>query len=81
MTVSKNETISLDPTASADSRVVRAWIRLDDSAPVSGLVDLQVDIEIDTSGSDLRGASRHAGHGRVTAHALPCSRRLNPRLA
>ena len=31
MTVSKNETISLDPTASAYSRVVGAWIRLDDS--------------------------------------------------
>jgi len=63
MTVSKNEAVSLDPTASADSRVVRAWIRLDDSAPVSGLVDLQVDVEIDTSGAvrAVQAATRDKG--------------------
>jgi len=53
MTVAKNEAVSLDPTQSADNRVVKVWIRLDDSAPVTGLVDLQVDVDIETSGQGL----------------------------
>jgi len=47
--VAKNDVMSLDPTAAADARVVLATIRLDDSAEASGLVDLQVDVIINTA--------------------------------
>ncbi len=47
-TVAKNEVVSLDPTAAADARVVLARIRLDDSSEAANLVDLQVDVLIDT---------------------------------
>ncbi len=47
-TVAKNEVVSLDPTAAADARVVLAHIRLDDSREAANLVDLQVDVLIDT---------------------------------
>jgi HlyD family secretion protein len=47
-TVAKNEVVSLDPTAAADARVVLARIRLDDSREAANLVDLQVDVLIDT---------------------------------
>jgi HlyD family secretion protein len=48
-TVAKNEVASLDPTAAADARVVLARIRLDESREAAGLVDLQVDVVIDTT--------------------------------
>lgn len=48
-TVSKNEVMSVDPTASTDARVVEVMIRLDDAAKASRLINLQVDVEIDTS--------------------------------
>ena len=50
-TISKNQVVSLDPTAAADARVVRARIRLDDSSEAANLVDLQVDVLIDTESS------------------------------
>ncbi len=62
MTVSKNQVDSLNPTASADARVVSAWIRLDDSQPVAGLVDLQVDVVIDTR--DAATAERTLSNGQ-----------------
>ena len=63
MTVAKNEAMSLNPTDTSDARVVRARIRLDDSSEAAGLVDLQVDVHIDTAppvaaaraAADLRG--------------------------
>ena len=48
-TVAKNEAMSIDPTAAADARVVLAHIRLADSREAGGLVDLQVDVVIDTA--------------------------------
>jgi HlyD family secretion protein len=56
-TVAKNEVMSLDPTAAADARVVLARIRLDDSQEAAGLVDLQVDVVIDTA---LPAGAAHA---------------------
>lgn len=58
VTVAKNEVVSLEPTASADARVVAARIRLDDSREASGLVDLQVDVLIDTDGAEAADKGR-----------------------
>lgn len=63
MTVAKNETLSLDPTASADNRVVKVWIKLDNSAPVKDLVDLQVNVEIDASGQGFAEQDGKGAHG------------------
>lgn len=63
MTVAKNEVVSLDPTASADARVVRARIRLDDSSEAAGLVDLQVDVLIDTAPAAAAGRPSTAFRG------------------
>ena len=46
--MAKNEVVSLDLTAAADARVVLARIRLDDSSEAANVVDLQVDVLIDT---------------------------------
>ncbi|MEM7771643.1 MAG: HlyD family efflux transporter periplasmic adaptor subunit [Cyanobacteria bacterium P01_A01_bin.37] len=45
--VFKNDVLDDDPAANADARVVEVKIRLDDSAPVQGLTNLQVDVRID----------------------------------
>ena len=59
--VAKNDVMSLDPTAAADARVVLATIRLDDSAEASELVDLQVDVIINTAGpGDAAQASNNS---------------------
>ncbi len=58
-TISKNQVVSLDPTAAADARVVRARIRLDDSSEAANLVDLQVDVLIDTESSASAAPSDH----------------------
>jgi HlyD family secretion protein len=57
-TVGKNEVVSLDPTAAADARVVLARIRLDDSREASRLVQLQVDVLIDTAQTAAIGANK-----------------------
>jgi HlyD family secretion protein len=49
--IHKNELLQIDPTASADSRIVKVWIKLDDSTPVERLTNHQVDIKIDVSKS------------------------------
>jgi HlyD family secretion protein len=46
-TVAKNEVNSLDPTASADARVVEVHIELDPNPEAARLINLQVDVEID----------------------------------
>ncbi|MEO1521326.1 MAG: efflux RND transporter periplasmic adaptor subunit [Cyanobacteria bacterium J06633_2] len=43
----KNDVLDDDPAANADARVVEVKIRLDDSQPVQGLTNLQVDVRID----------------------------------
>lgn len=43
----KNDVLDDDPAANADARVVEVKIRLDDSDPVQGLTNLQVDVRID----------------------------------
>jgi len=48
-TVAKNEVMSVDPTVSTDARVVEALILLDDAESASRLINLQVDVKIDTS--------------------------------
>jgi hypothetical protein len=61
-TVARNEVVSLNPTASADNRVVLARIRLDDGREAAELVDLQVDVLIDTArpatGTQVRDEER-----------------------
>lgn len=47
----KNDVLDDDPAANADSRVVEVKIELDESEPVAGLTNLQVDVRIDVSGS------------------------------
>ena len=44
--VGKLDVLSTDPAARTDARVVEVRIRLDDSTPVSGLTNLQVNVEI-----------------------------------
>ncbi len=44
--VFKNNVLDDDPAANADARVVEVKIRLDDSKPVEGLTNLQVDVRI-----------------------------------
>jgi len=39
--------LDADPIAKADARVVEVRIQLDDSSLVSGLTNLQVDVEIE----------------------------------
>jgi HlyD family secretion protein len=51
-TVAKNDVMSVDPTASTDARVVEALIRLDDAERASRLINLQVDVEIDTAAAE-----------------------------
>jgi len=43
----KNDVLDDDPAANADARVVEVRIRLDDSAAVEALTNLQVDVRID----------------------------------
>lgn len=45
--VFKNDVLDDDPAANADARVVEVNVRLDDSEPVRGLTNLQVDVRID----------------------------------
>ena len=45
--VTKNEVLDIDPAAEADRRVIEVWVRLEDRAEASGLINLQVDVEID----------------------------------
>ncbi len=47
----KNDVLDDDPAANADARVVEVKIRLDDSEPVQGLTNLQVDVRIDVNAS------------------------------
>ena len=63
-TVAKNEVASLDPTAAADARVVLARVRLDDSREAAGLVDLQVDVVIETARPMARGRANHEERAR-----------------
>jgi HlyD family secretion protein len=42
----KNNVLDDDPAANADARVVEVKIRLDDSKPVEGMTNLQVDVRI-----------------------------------
>ncbi len=44
--VFKNNVLDDDPAANADARVVEVKVRLDDSKPVEGLTNLQVDVRI-----------------------------------
>jgi len=44
--VQKNDVIGTDPAARKDARIIEVEIRLDDSAPVAGLTNLQVEIDI-----------------------------------
>ncbi len=46
----KNNVLNDDPAALMDARVVEVSIQLDESREVAGLTNLQVDVEIDTSG-------------------------------
>ena len=61
-TVSKNDVASLDPTAAADAHVVLVRIRLDESREASSLIDLQVDVVINTA--PKAGSARAAGQWR-----------------
>jgi HlyD family secretion protein len=45
--VRKNDVLNNDPAADVDARVVEVKIRLDDSKPVAGLTNLQVQVEIE----------------------------------
>ena len=47
LAVNRNDVLSSDPTADMDTRVVEVKIRLNDSAAVSGLTNLQVNVAID----------------------------------
>jgi HlyD family secretion protein len=44
--VFKNNVLDDDPAANADARVVEVKIRLDDSKPVEGMTNLQVDVKL-----------------------------------
>lgn len=44
--ISKNDVLNTDPAADTDSRVVEVKVRLDDSAALSGLTNLQVKVRI-----------------------------------
>lgn len=44
--VFKNNVLDDDPVANADARVVEVKIRLDDSKPVEGMTNLQVDVRV-----------------------------------
>ncbi len=48
----KNDVLDDDPAANADARIVEVKVRLDDSDPVQGLTNLQVDVRIDVDASD-----------------------------
>lgn len=45
--VTGNDVLDIDPTAEIDRRVVEVWIRLNHEEEASGLINLQVDVEID----------------------------------
>jgi len=45
--VRKNDVLNTDPAADTDARVVEVKIRLDDSTPVAGLTNLQVNVAIE----------------------------------
>jgi HlyD family secretion protein len=59
--VGKNEVLHVDPTASADARVVKVWIRLDPAEGIDHLNNLQVDVLIDTSAPPTGSASSGQG--------------------
>jgi HlyD family secretion protein len=46
-TVLRNERVSPEPASFSDSRVVNVWIRVNDGAAVTNLIDLQVDVILD----------------------------------
>ncbi len=48
--VAKNDVLDTDPAAKTDVRVVEVKIRLDDSQPVAGLTNLQVEVAIEPDG-------------------------------
>jgi HlyD family secretion protein len=45
--VAKQDALGTDPAARKDARVVEVEVRLDDSKPVAGLTNLQVEVEIE----------------------------------
>ncbi|GIW43082.1 MAG: hypothetical protein KatS3mg077_0364 [Candidatus Binatia bacterium] len=47
--VGKLDALADDPAAKVDARVVEVFVRLDESEPVAGLTNLQVEVLIDTS--------------------------------
>ncbi len=55
--VFKNDVLSVNPAADADTRVVEVWIKLDEPKTVAGLTNLQVDVKIDlTDPADAGGS-------------------------
>ncbi|MGK7908280.1 MAG: HlyD family efflux transporter periplasmic adaptor subunit [Synechococcus sp.] len=48
----KNDVLDDDPAANADSRVVEVKIRLNESKPVAGLTNLQVDVRINVASDE-----------------------------
>lgn len=62
--VGRNQVVSLDPTRSADLRVIDVRIQLDEPSAAADMIDLQVTVTIDTSsgaGADGRTARAAAG--------------------
>ncbi|MEN9567849.1 MAG: hypothetical protein RLZZ69_3045 [Cyanobacteriota bacterium] len=57
--INKNDVLDNDPAADTDSRVVEVKIRLNekDSSVVAGLINLQVDVEIESANKGLRPSS------------------------
>ncbi|WP_419192707.1 efflux RND transporter periplasmic adaptor subunit [Kolteria novifilia] len=45
--IHKNDVLDIDPTAPTDSRVIEAWIRLEDPTTALKLIHLQVDVTIE----------------------------------
>lgn len=63
----KNDVLSVDPAADGDARVVEVKIRLNDSAAVSGLTNLQVDVQIqvDAAGNSRAGMPENFSQTRI----------------
>jgi HlyD family secretion protein len=59
--IARNLVVSLDPTASADKRVVEARIALEPNPYAAQLINLQVTAEIDTAASQQRPRRDVAG--------------------
>jgi len=55
--VAKNEVMSIDPTKSGDNRVVEVHIDIEEDADAARLVNLQVDVVIDTSAAPAKSES------------------------